>query len=80
MAETVAVRAKHLKALLEQAGDEDVLLFRIFSEDGDDAPRFCSDVADASTLQGVRKFALQTSAGDCNVFRVDLVLDLNLVD
>ncbi|WP_410951210.1 hypothetical protein [Pseudomonas sp. S1(2024)] len=80
MAETVAVRAKHLKALLEQAGDEDVLLFRIFSEDGDDAPRFCSDVADASTLQGVRKFAQQTSAGDSDVFRVDLVLDLNPVD
>jgi hypothetical protein len=73
------VRVKDLKKLLESAKDDDVIVIRVFNEDNDigsDAV-FSSDIADSSTLTAERKFGYQTSDGDMDVCRIDLVLDLS---
>lgn len=71
-----AVRAKDLKRLLDQAQDDDVLVFQIVDESAVEAVRFTSDVADVATLCAVRESAQQTSDGDADVFKISLVLDL----
>ena len=73
------VRVKDLKKLLESAKDDDVIVLRVFNEDdniGSEAAFSC-DIADVSTLIAERKFGYQTSDGDMDVCRIDLVLDLS---
>lgn len=66
-----------LKNLIANANDEDVLHFKIFSEDDPQTLRFASDVADSTSLQAVPKYGFQTSDGDRNVLCIELRLDLD---
>jgi len=71
---------KDLKKLIENANDDDVLHFRIYSDEASHTLRFASDIANSSSLQAVGKAGFQTSDGDRNVLCIDLRLDLDPKD
>lgn len=54
-----------------------MIVFRVFDESKPEQSLFASDIARSETLTAVRKHGQQTSSGDADVFRIDLLLDVD---
>lgn len=65
-----------LKKLIAEGKDSDVLMFEVCSENQPEVPKFCSDIADATTLTARYKYARETSDGTRDVIKITLVMDL----